>query len=279
MPLLMCNRYSLGKSEGRLSSARYGAADFHFTPRYNLSPGQLAPVVRVENGQLVCREMKWGFTDASGLVTNIDAATVRKFRAALAERRCLVPADGVYEWKDGKPAHPYRIARPTRNLFWFAGLWENDGFAILTRPAGGLVEFIHDREPVALPASRVDWWLTESIPALCGENGIAAMGLSDVPLEAYPVTPQTTDPAFESPQCLEAVPVHKDPIQHAIDDPDLRWRDISESPRQPQYATLLIHDEKTVEGRWDGRAWRHPADTAPLKWCPPSKFVHRLNAG
>jgi len=183
------------------------------------------------------------------------------------------------EWKDGKPAHPYRIARPTRNLFWFAGLWENDGFAILTRPAGGLVEFIHDREPVALPASRVDWWLTESIPGLCGENGIAAMGLSDVPLEAYPVTPQTTDPAFESPQCLEAVPVHKDPIQHAIDDPDLRWRDISESPRQPQYATLLIHDEKTVEGRWDGRAWRHPADTAPLKWCPPSKFVHRLNAG
>jgi putative SOS response-associated peptidase YedK len=275
----MCNRYSLSKKEGRISSSRYGSVQFEFTLRYNISPGQTASVVLMDNGKLVCREMKWGWTASSGVVANINSETARMFRAALTERRCLVPADGFYEWKDGKPAHPYRIARPTRNLFWFAGVWENDGFAIFTRPAGGLVEFIHDREPVAVPESRVDWWFTESVTAICAENGIADMGISNVPLEAYPVTPQTTDPAFESPQCIDAVPVHKDPIQHAIDDPDLRWRDISNPPPHPQYATLLVHDEKTVEGRWDGKAWRHTGDRAPLKWCPPSKFVYRLNAG
>jgi putative SOS response-associated peptidase YedK len=276
----MCNRYSLSQNGGRIVSPRFGTVPFDFNPRYNLSPGQSAPVVLVQEGKLVSREMKWGWTTASGVLANVNSETARTFRAALAERRCLVPADGFYEWKDGKPAHPYRIARPTRSLFWFAGLWENEEFTILTRAAGGLVEFIHDREPIAIPASRMDWWLTASIPELCGDDGIPGMGVSNVPLEAYPVTPQVTDPAFESPQCLELiVPAQKDPIQHAIDDPDLRWRDISEPPRQPQYATLLVGDEKTVEGRWDGKAWRLTGPGTPLKWCPPSKFVYRLNAG
>src|SRR5581483_135287 len=103
------------------------------------------------------------------------------------------------------------------------------------------------------------------------------MGVSNVPLEAYPVTPETTDSRFESPACIEPVAPSKDLIQHAIDDPDLRWRDIATPPPHPQYATLLINDEKVIDGQWDGRAWRYKDDGKPLKWCPPTKFVHRLN--
>lgn len=272
----MCERYSLGVKEARLASPRFGTARFEFTPRYNIAPAQSAPVVLVENGKFVCREMKWGWTTPSGLRPNATVETARTFRSALAERRCLVPADGFYEWKDRKPAHPYRIVRPTRNLFWFAGLWQENEFTLFTVPAAGLVEFIHDREPAMIPESRIDWWLTEPVETMCGEDGIAQMGISNVPLEAYPVTPQASAPDFESPQCLEPIAPHKDPIQHAIDDPDLRWRDISQPPSQPRYATLLMNDEKTVEGRWDGRSWKHNGNGQPLKWCPPSKFVYRL---
>ena len=233
----------------------------------------------MENDQLVCREMKWGWTTKTGTLTVAESQNAKMFRSALAERRCLVPADGFYEWKDGKSAHPYRIVRPTRNLFWFAGLWQENEFMLLTSAAAGLVEFIYDREPDVIGNSRVDWWFTESVETICGEGGIADMGVSNVPLEAYPVTPEMTDSRFESPACIEPVAPSKDPIQHAIDDPDLRWRDVATPPSHPQYVTLLINDEKTVDGRWDGKAWRFMDEGKPLKWCPPTKFVHRLNAG
>ncbi|HXF10151.1 MAG TPA: SOS response-associated peptidase, partial [Desulfuromonadaceae bacterium] len=199
----MSTRYSLSTTQAQLVSARLGSISFQFTPRYNIAPGQSAPVVLVENGKLVSRNMSWGWETSSGPLANILAENIRQpqLRAALTERRCLIPADGFYEWKDGKPTHPYRIVRPTRNLFWFAGLWENERFAILTTAATAFVEFIHDREPVAIPASRIDWWFTEPVIGLVREGGIAEMGISNTPLEAYPVTPQTTDPQFESPQC------------------------------------------------------------------------------
>jgi len=279
----MSTRYSLNTPRAQIISARFGSAPFQFAPRYNIAPGQSAPVVLMENGKLTSRDMKWGWTTPAAAIANVPTENIRQpiFRAALTERRCLIPADGFYEWKDGKPAHPYRIVRPTRNLFWFAGLWEKDEFAILTNPATGFVEFIHDREPIAIPPSRIDWWLTETVLGIVREGGVADLGISNSPLEAYPVTPQATDPQFESPQCLEPfVPTQKDNIQHAIDDPDLRWHDVAQPPTQPRYVTLLINDEKTVDGQWSGRDWKYPADAGgrPLKWCPPTKFVHRLGA-
>lgn len=274
----MCTRYSLAKTQGRITSPRFGAVEFDFNPRYNISPGQSAPVVLLENEKLVCREMKWGWTTPSGVLAAAPAEDARKFRDAFASRRCLVPADGFYEWKDRK--HPYRIVRPTRNLFWFAGLWEKESFTILTSAATGFVEHIHDREPDMIPESQVDWWFTAPATALWADHGITAMGVSNAPLEAYPVTPELTDPQFESPAGIEPVPVHKDPILHAIDDPDLRWREISAPPTHPQYVTLLVSDEQTLDGRWDGRDWRHAGNPGIrlLKWCPPTKFVHRFGA-
>src|SRR5690242_16577111 len=111
----MCGRYTLTKEEkqfasrfafsGRVSSA--GQAVFSFSPNYNVAPTQMMPVVLVENGKLVCREMQWGLTPVwakypliNAMSETVDQKTA--FKKSFAERRCLIPADGFYEWK--KPA-------------------------------------------------------------------------------------------------------------------------------------------------------------------------------
>jgi hypothetical protein len=92
-----------------------------------------------------------GFICSGQPVTNARSETAqekRMFRDAWRGRHCVVPCDGFYEWKDtpdGK--QPYRFVYSTRELYWFAGLWSDNRFTILTRPARGAVANMHDRMP------------------------------------------------------------------------------------------------------------------------------------
>ena len=99
--------------------------------RYNVAPNTPAPVVTFNGESLVSREMGWGVCGYDGrLVTNVKSESGRykpMWRNSWAQRRCVIPADGYYEWKpEGRQKLPYRIVLKDESLFWFAGLWSDE---------------------------------------------------------------------------------------------------------------------------------------------------------
>ncbi|MGE0744501.1 MAG: SOS response-associated peptidase [Rhodospirillales bacterium] len=187
----MCGRYSLTTAPEAMRRLFEFDNLPNLAPRYNIAPTQLAPVVRRHRDgpgrELVL--LRWGLIpswskDASGGARMINAradtaAEKPAFRAAFRARRCLVPADGFYEWRteEGRK-QPFRIGFKGGAAFAFAGLWESwtvrDGpevgttietYAVLTTDANAKLSPIHDRMPVILPPA--DWaaWHDPATPA------------------------------------------------------------------------------------------------------------------
>jgi putative SOS response-associated peptidase YedK len=141
------------------------------------------------------------------------ADTRPAFRAAFHERRCLVPADGFFEWQRlGKQKQPHYITLSDGGLFAIAGLWERwvrDGRVIesctlLTTEANALLEPLHDRMPVILPPEAYDRWLD---PQITDSADLAAL-LQPYAAEALsirPVNPIVNSPAYDEPRCIEPV--------------------------------------------------------------------------
>jgi putative SOS response-associated peptidase YedK len=175
----MCGRFYLSASPDDIRSAFGLQKKPNHTPRYNIAPTQTVPVV-VET--LQGREAvlaRWGLVphwakevSIGSRLINARAETVEEksvFRDAFAERRCIVPADGFFEWRrDGATKQPYRIALKEGGLIGFAGLWETwqdelnkpiTTFTIITTEANALVRPIHDRMPVILKQSDYTRWL------------------------------------------------------------------------------------------------------------------------
>ena len=176
----MCSRYSLtSPAEAVRAYFKAGGADA-FPPRYNIAPTQPVPVIRMGAGG--ARELalvRWGLIPAwvkdprefTTLINARSESAVEKpsFRSAMKYRRCLIPANGFYEWTGPKTdKRPYLIGPKDGGLMAFAGLWEHwqgaDGseletMAILTTSANQTLEPIHDRMPVILPPDLFDSWL------------------------------------------------------------------------------------------------------------------------
>jgi putative SOS response-associated peptidase YedK len=251
----MCNRYSLGKKQERIITREYGSVEFYFAERFNIAPTEFAQIILVEGGKLVCREMNWGIQTRFGMFTNIQAESTHKktLKELFENRRCLVPASGFYEWKSGKPAQPYFITRATRNTFYFAGLYQDNQFSIITKPSSSFVRSLHDRMSIIMAESQIDWWLTSPFQAVDGTGGILAQGVSELTLKPYPVTTQMTNPRFKEPATIKPVSLTRaEFLPHEIDSSELRWRDITTPPPKPMSVLLLVNDEKTVDGKWDG---------------------------
>src|SRR5215469_13604864 len=272
----MCNRYSLSKKQERVITREYGSIEFYFMERFNIAPTEFAQVIVVENGKLVCREMKWGIQTRFGMLTNTRAESTDKktFKESFEHCRCLVPATGFYEWKKGKPAQPYFIVRASRDVFFFAGLYKDDEFSIITKPSASFVRSIHDRMPIILAESQFDWWLTSPFDVIAGPGGIVAQGVSETTLEAYPITTKMTNPRFKYHESVEPIALTQmDFLPLEIDNPDIRWHDIAKPPDKAMNVLLLVNDESTVEGQWTGTKWNFPSDVkkGPLKWRPNNR--------
>jgi len=241
----MCGRYTLvhGLKELR-DRFEFDPGDAELSPRYNLAPGQMAPVVVMENGRRVLRMMKWGLVPfwaddpkIGNRMINARGETVAQkpaFRRLLKRRRCLVLADGFYEWRPvpgRKGKFPMRIHLKKEPPFAFAGLcdtWKSqdgdelDTFTIITTSANEMIEPIHDRMPVILNPEDEDTWLdpdlddTETLVDLLKPFPPDRMG-------AYDVSKTVNSPRNDSPECLEPVDEKvssgqhgKDPISHRI---------------------------------------------------------------
>ena len=217
----MCGRFSLTAS-GEELAAEFGLDEPpELAPRYNIAPSQPVLVVRRGGGRRVAASLRWGLPpggpDQPELLINArseTAATRPAFRDAFRLRRCLIPADGFYEWKRGRDGpRPFHFRRTDRRLMAFAGLWnpallqsgiEDGACVILTTDANALVAPIHDRMPVIVPHESYDTWLSGS----AGDAPIASLlrPFPEAGLEAVAVSPVVNSASSEGPQCLAPPP-------------------------------------------------------------------------
>ncbi len=219
----MCGRYTL-KSDGRRVAKAFGLAETpEFAERYNIAPTQNVSVVLEENGRKL-ETVHWGLIPSwskdpsiGSRMINARAETVSEkpsFRSAFKKRRCLIPADGFYEWKKepgGK--QPYYLRLKSRQVFAFAGLWESwrmEGgeemlsATIITTEPNEVAAEVHNRMPVILPPELYDAWLE---PDNDDREELLSM-LAPYPaeeMETYPVSRRVNRPANDEPGVLEPV--------------------------------------------------------------------------
>ncbi len=218
----MCGRYSLISDLTALQS-RF---DFEnpvndHAPRFNIAPTQSVLAVRWEDGHNVAEHMRWGLIPSwakdmsiGNRAINARAETLAErpmFRAALRRRRCLILADGFYEWTGtGKARQPMRILLTTGEPFAFAGLWETwtkpegemvNSCTIITTTPNDVMRPIHDRMPVILPQEHEVAWLNPK------NNDSAAVREMLVPypadtMHAYRVSTLVNSPANDTPDVV-----------------------------------------------------------------------------
>ena len=218
----MCGRFTLTRSPSEIADVfEVDAAEAAgLEPRYNVAPTQPAPVVVARDGGRHLVAKRWGLvphwaTDAGIASRTINAriesaAEKPAFRAAVARRRCLVPTDGFYEWRQrGREREPHHIRFPDWRLFAFAGLhetWEGPGgvletFSILTCPAHARIREIHDRMPALVAPARWDAWLD---PELVDPD--TALALPEPALaadyEIHAVDSRVNSVRHDDPACL-----------------------------------------------------------------------------
>jgi putative SOS response-associated peptidase YedK len=175
----MCGRFVITSTPAAMRQA-FGYIDQpNFPPRYNIAPTQPVPVVIIENGVRHFRLMRWGFWPAwvkdprnFALLINARAETVLDkpaFKNAIRRRRCLIPADGYYEWSRSETRNrPYFIHPRDGRPFGLAAVAETwsgpngeelDTVAIVTTAASGGLAELHHRVPVTIGASNFEHWL------------------------------------------------------------------------------------------------------------------------
>lgn len=221
----MCGRFTITRRDGNSLAAELGVPADSFVdyrPRYNVAPTQKHFVVRIkyENREVIPATwglVKSGSKDASMAAKCINArsetvATRATFREAFLKRRCVVPADGFFEWTGPKTARqPTWFHRADRRLLLFAGLYEawqreqgawETTFTILTTTANAVLESYHDRMPVILADRDADDWMDPRAP----EPSALKRMLVPAPdglLIAIPVSPEVNDVDNDSPELLQ----------------------------------------------------------------------------
>ena len=218
----MCGRYTLTTPVERLAEQfGFDGASVELQPNYNVAPTQGVAAVLEDGGQRRLEVLRWGLIPAWADDPQIGSRMINarsetapgkpSFRRAFRERRCLIPADGFYEWKrTNSTKQPFYIHMREGRPFAFAGLWEcwskgGEGevrtCTILTTKANALVGEVHDRMPVILAPDTYDVWLD---PASERDEltGLLAPYPEDE-MEAYPVSRFVNSPSNNDPRCVE----------------------------------------------------------------------------
>ena len=243
----MCGRYAITSAPEALRALFGYAEQPNFPARYNIAPTQPIAIVRLVEGKREFALVRWGLLPSwvknpneFSLIINARGESVcdkPAFRAAMKRRRCLIPADGFYEWQaSGKgPKQPFYIHARSGKPMAFAGLWETwegpngeevDTAAIVTTRANRTLSPLHDRMPVIIAPDAFDLWLN------CGEvDARTAEALiqpaPDDLLEAWPVSTAVNRTANDNaalilPLDLSAAPAPMPPKPKAVARPRVK---------------------------------------------------------
>ncbi len=220
----MCGRYTVTSAPEALRALFRYEEQPNFPPRYNVAPTQPIAIVRLVEGKRHFALVRWGLLPSwvkdpktFTLLINArgeSAAEKPAFRAAMKRRRCLIPADGFYEWQAaGDRKRPFYVRAKSGVPLAFAGLWETwtgpngeelETETIVTTRANRMLSPIHDRMPVIVPPEAFDLWLdTTNLDAT-----IAAALIAPAPeglLEAYEISAAVNRTANDNSKLLEPV--------------------------------------------------------------------------
>jgi putative SOS response-associated peptidase YedK len=217
----MCGRYELHTHPAAIALAFGLAYPPEIRPRYNIAPMQQVPVVRLNAaGERELVQVRWGFVprwakDPSIGVKMINArgeTVVAKasFRTAFRRHRCLLPADGFYEWQAqaNGPKRPMRVGMSDGSVFGLAGLYERwlspegeplDTCTILTTEANAQLMPLHDRMPLIVPPEAYEQWLD---PAAADAESLIAP-FSAQPMTYWPVSTRVNSVKNDDAECIE----------------------------------------------------------------------------
>lgn len=216
----MCGRYSLTTDAETLAEHFQVLRQIRFQPSYNIAPSQkILNIVELDDGSRKAVNLFWGLVPSwskdsknSAHLINARMETIREkpsFRSAFKNRRCLIPADGFYEWERRNGKQAFHIHRDDRQPFAFAGLWEQwqhdtetlYSCTIITTSANALMQPIHERMPVIIPAELYHDWLNKAanandVYALLDNPGYADMATT-------PVSDWVNNPRHDDARCVE----------------------------------------------------------------------------
>lgn len=214
----MCGRFTLAKTPEQVAKAFNLTEVPDFPPRYNIAPSQPVGVIMQDrdSGKRKFRLMVWGLIPAWAkdpeklTFINARSETISEkpsFRSAYKYRRCLIPADGFYEWQKTRGAkQPFHFTMAGNSLFAFAGIWEawNDieTFTILTTTANTLLATIHERMPVILRPEDYARWLDPNIQDARQLSDLLRP-FPDEPMQAIPVSTRVNSATLDDVQCIE----------------------------------------------------------------------------
>ena len=226
----MCGRFSQFHSWEEVHAyLNIFGAPRNLPARYNIAPTQDAAVVRHGAEGRALDFLRWGLVPSwakdnsmAARMINARAETVAEkpsFRGAFRKRRCLVPADGFYEWRGAKGAKkPYRILNADGKMFAFAGLWERweksggkplESFTIITTEANGKLAPLHARMPVILDPADFERWLS---PDLAANEALDLLRPApDSAVDFHAVSTHVNNARNDDPSCIE-------PLEDGADD-------------------------------------------------------------
>lgn len=219
----MCGRLTLILSKEEVEEIVKITEVVDWKVRYNIAPMQQVPVV-VNDGQNHLKLFQWGLVphwakeiSVENKMFNARAETVDalpSFKTCFQRQRCLVLADGFYEWKrEGKHKIPYRFTLRDRKLFGFAGIWDEwkspegkaiQSCAIITTTPNELMSPIHDRMPVILAKEKEEVWLDSSIR----DSLILKSLLTPYPakkMKFYEVSASVNSVKYDTIECIQPV--------------------------------------------------------------------------
>jgi putative SOS response-associated peptidase YedK len=223
----MCGRYRLSKDGKQIVEDFAVEGEVEWSPRYNIAPSEMIPTIRQHRTRPVrtFALARWGLIpswakDAAIGFRTINAmsetaASKPAFKQAMQWRRCLIPADGFYEWKTlgAKQKQPYSFGMADDSTFAFAGLWDKwrdpqgnvvESCTILTTKPNALVSEIHDRMPAILRREGYDCWLD---PGIVEPARVADLLLPFDPrlMKKYPVSTRVNSVKNDGPDCAKEI--------------------------------------------------------------------------
>ncbi len=222
----MCGRYTLAKPVGAVRE-RFAVGDaLTFEPRYNIAPGtEIVAVTTDRQGAPRGELLRWGLVPAWAKDPAVGFKMINARAETLAERpayrtpferfRCLIPADGFYEWqaRRGQAKLPFHVTRDDGQLFAFAGLWsvwhrgepdELRSCTIVTTAANAVMANVHDRMPVILDSETESAWIDAATPAATLQELLRSLPPGQTHLR--PVSPAVNDVRNDGPECLDDSP-------------------------------------------------------------------------
>lgn len=234
----MCGRYRLTAKERWLSEYfNLDPEDVEWAARWNIAPTDEVATIRQDRHgpKRIFAKMRWGMIPYWAKDMSFGAKTINAvcetaaekpvFRGSMKKRRCLIPADGFYEWKKIglKKKQPYNIGMADDSLFAFAGLWDRwkdptgksiESCTILTTDANALLKDIHNRMPVILQPSDYDLWLDPGVTDPAKVSDLLKPFGARL-MRVYPVSSTVNKVGNDGPECAEELSQMEDSAEQS----------------------------------------------------------------